>query len=90
MSRTAAQQIGERLRGREQPGDATVLLAGADAPAEHGGHAQGLMAVAVALAGAFGEREDWPAPWRELLRAPRRHPVPDMRDAALEETTAHE
>ncbi|AXL93568.1 hypothetical protein C4J65_30575 [Streptomyces sp. CB09001] len=46
--------------------------------------------MAVAVTGALGEREDWPAPWRELLRALRRHPVPDVRDAALEETTAHE
>ncbi|MFD7060728.1 hypothetical protein [Streptomyces sp. NPDC059906] len=83
-----ADAIGERLRGREQPGDATVLLAEARALAEDGGHAQGL--VAVAVTGALGEREDWPAPWRELLRTLRRHPVPDVRDAALEETTAHE
>ncbi|MZG14232.1 hypothetical protein GTY44_12125, partial [Streptomyces sp. SID5914] len=70
------------------PGDATALLAEARALAEHGGHAQGLMAVAVTA--ALGGREDWPAPWRELLRVLRRHPVPDVRDAALEETTVHE
>lgn len=83
-----ADEVGERLQGRELPGDATALLAEARALAEHGGHAQGLMAVAVTA--ALGGREDWPAPWRELLRTLRRHPVPDVRDAALEETTVHE
>ncbi|MFH9731616.1 hypothetical protein [Streptomyces sp. NPDC017260] len=56
--------------------------------AGHGGHAE--MLPAVAVTGALGGREEWPAPWRELPRTPRRHPVPDVRDAALEETTAHE
>ncbi|MEU5142680.1 hypothetical protein [Streptomyces sp. NPDC021139] len=83
-----AEEVGERLQRRELPGDAAVLLAEARALAEHGGHAHGLMGVAVT--GALGGREDWPAPWRELLRALRRHPVPDVRDAALEETTVYE
>ncbi|WP_254395360.1 hypothetical protein [Streptomyces sp. AC512_CC834] len=83
-----ADEVGGRLQTRELPGDAAVLLAEARALAAHGGHAQGLMAVAVT--GALGDREDWPAPWRELLRTLRRHPVPDVRDAALEETTVYE
>ncbi|MER6325558.1 hypothetical protein [Streptomyces coelicoflavus] len=83
-----AGEIGDRLRSRESPGDAAALLAEAGELAGHGGHVQGLLAVAVT--GALGEREDWPAPWRELLRTLRRHPVPDVRDAALEETTVHE
>ncbi|WP_399892357.1 hypothetical protein ACGH7X_33185 [Streptomyces sp. BBFR51] len=83
-----ADEVGGRLQTRELPGDAAVLLAEATALAGHGGHAQGLMAVAVT--GAVGGREDWPAPWRALLRALRRHPVPDVRDAALEETTVYE
>ncbi|GAA3977645.1 hypothetical protein GCM10022384_29340 [Streptomyces marokkonensis] len=73
---------------RRNRGDAEVLRAEVVALARHGGHAEGLLAVAVT--GALGSREEWPAPWRELLRTLRRHPVPDVRDAALEETTAHE
>ncbi|MDG9722517.1 hypothetical protein [Streptomyces sp. DH41] len=83
-----ADELRGRLERREQPGDAAVLRAEAVALARHGGHAEGLLAVAVT--GALGSREEWPAPWRELLRTLRRHPVPDVRDAALEETTAYE
>ncbi|MGI5459673.1 hypothetical protein ACQEWB_42180 [Streptomyces sp. CA-249302] len=54
----------------------------------HGGHTEGLLAVAVVQ--ALGGRTDWPAPWRERLRELRRHPWADVRDAALEETTAFE
>ncbi|MGW8747522.1 hypothetical protein [Streptomyces sp. NPDC055794] len=88
LAARVAAALRERLETREQPGDGAVLLAEARTLAEHGGHARGLMAVAVT--GALGNREDWPAPWRATLRALRRHPVPDVRDAALEETTAYE
>ncbi|MCW8120608.1 hypothetical protein [Streptomyces anthocyanicus] len=44
----------------------------------------------LAVTGALGECEDWPAPWRKLPRAPRRHPVPGVRGAAPGEITAHE
>ncbi|NGO41344.1 hypothetical protein G6048_03885 [Streptomyces sp. YC419] len=54
----------------------------------HGGHAQGLLAVA--LTSALGSRTGWPAPWREHLRHLRRHALPDVRDAALAVVTAHE
>lgn len=83
-----AEELRGRLERREQPGDAEALRAEVEALAGHGGHAEGLMAVAVT--GALGSREEWPARWRELLRTLRRHPVPDVRDAALEETTAYE
>ncbi|RSN64609.1 hypothetical protein DMH12_02480 [Streptomyces sp. WAC 04229] len=88
LAARVAGAVRERLEAREQPGDSAVLLAEARTLAEHGGHARGLMAVAVT--GALGDREDWPAPWRATLRTLRRHPVPDVRDAALEETTAYE
>ncbi|MGC9441121.1 hypothetical protein [Streptomyces sp. WG5] len=87
----AARVAGElrgRLERRGQPGDPEALRVEALALAEHGGHAEGLTAVAVT--GALGSREQWPAPWRALLRTLRRHPLPDVRDAALEETTAYE
>lgn len=88
LAARVADALRERLETRAQPGDSAVLLAEARTLAEHGGHARGLMAVAVT--GALGNREDWPDPWRAVLRALRRHPVPDVRDAALEETTAYE
>ncbi|MFD0251253.1 hypothetical protein ACFVGX_10090 [Streptomyces sp. NPDC127113] len=88
LAARVAGALRERLETRAQPGDSAVLLAEVRTLAEHGGHARGLMAVAVT--GALGNREDWPAPWRAALRALRRHPVPDVRDAALEETTAYE
>ncbi|MFE9503736.1 hypothetical protein ACWDX8_21175 [Streptomyces anthocyanicus] len=44
----------------------------------------------LAVTGALGECEDRPAPWWELPRAPRRHPVPGVRGAAPGEITAHE
>ncbi|MDQ0384155.1 hypothetical protein J2S54_000975 [Streptomyces sp. DSM 42143] len=88
LAARVADTVRGRLESREQPGEAEALRVEAAALASHGGHAEGLMAVAVT--GALGSREDWPEPWRERLRALRRHPVPDVRDAALEETTAYE
>ncbi|GGZ38582.1 hypothetical protein [Streptomyces poonensis] len=57
----------------------------------------GLAVVAAAVgrdiewtAGRLGGRTDWPAPWRDVHGELRRHPVPDVRDAALAEVTARE
>jgi hypothetical protein len=44
----------------------------------------------VAVTRAIGARTGWPARWREELRALRRHPVADVRDAAQEQVTAYE
>ncbi|MFE0785366.1 hypothetical protein ACFW4T_02975 [Streptomyces mutabilis] len=88
LAARVADTVRGRLESREQPGEAEALRVEAATLASHGGHAEGLMAVAVT--GALGSREDWPEPWRERLRALRRHPVPDVCDAALEETTAYE
>ncbi|MGP3927949.1 hypothetical protein [Streptomyces sp. 8N616] len=53
-----------------------------------GTHAAGLFAVALTTAG--GDRSGWSEPWRDLLRALRRHPTPDVSDAALTAQTAEE
>ncbi|WP_405884220.1 hypothetical protein OG762_40265 [Streptomyces sp. NBC_01136] len=55
---------------------------------ECGGYGEGLLAAAVT--GAIGARTGWATPWRERLRALRRHPVADVRDAALDQVTAYE
>ncbi|MFC7814584.1 hypothetical protein ACFUTR_08010 [Streptomyces sp. NPDC057367] len=88
LAARVADTVRERLESRGEAADPGALLAEAVALADHGGPAEGLMAVAVT--GALGGREDWPPPWRALLRTLRRHPVADVRDAALEETTAYE
>lgn len=83
-----AQEVGKRLRRPVHEGDPEALLHVARRLTAHGGHAQGLLAVA--LTGALGSRTAWPAPWREHLRLLRRHALPDVRDAALAMVTAHE
>ncbi|WP_235989450.1 hypothetical protein [Streptomyces ureilyticus] len=83
-----AQEIGDRLRRQVHEGDPEALLHVARRLTAHGGHAQGLLAVA--LTSALGSRTGWPAPWREHLRHLRRHALPDVRDAALAVVTAHE
>ncbi|WP_405923263.1 hypothetical protein [Streptomyces sp. NBC_00035] len=88
-ARTAG-ELATRLRGRGQPheGDPQVLLDTARRLTAHGGHGEGLLAAA--LTGAIGTRTGWAAPWREQLGALRRHPVADVRDAALDQVTAYE
>lgn len=80
--------LGGRLASRDQEGAPEALLAEVRRLTAHGGHAEGLLAVAVT--GALGSRTDWAGPWRERLKALRRHPVADVRDAALDEVTAYE
>ncbi|MET7887181.1 hypothetical protein ABZU45_41675 [Streptomyces avermitilis] len=65
-----------------------MLLVAARRLTAHGGHGQGLLAAA--LTEAIGTRTGWAAPWRQQLRALRRHPVADVRDAALNQMTAYE
>ncbi|MEW2520296.1 hypothetical protein [Actinacidiphila alni] len=85
--RTAAQLRSDLMGGRT-PERPDVLLDAARRCAADGGTAAGLLAVAV-LDGV-GVRLRWPEPWRAALRAARRHPDPDVRDAALEVTVAQE
>jgi hypothetical protein len=61
------------------------VIAAARTLAGTGERASGLFAVALATGGtAFG----WPPPWRRLLMDLRRHPDPDVRDAAIDVETA--
>ncbi|SFF09019.1 hypothetical protein SAMN05216251_10885 [Actinacidiphila alni] len=85
--RTAAQLRSDLMSGRT-PERPDLLLDAARRCAADGGTAAGLLAVAV-LDGV-GVRLRWPEPWRAALRAARRHPDSDVRDAALEVTVAHE
>ncbi|WP_188114045.1 hypothetical protein [Streptomyces apricus] len=86
-ARTAA-ELADRLGRRTHEGDAGTLLGVAHRLTAHGGHAEGLLAVA--LTAALGTRTDWGPLWRTRLDALRRHPVPDVRDMALAQVTAYE
>ncbi|MFF4349306.1 hypothetical protein [Streptomyces sp. NPDC001530] len=86
-ARTAG-ELGERLRRQAHEGDPEALLDAVRRLSAHGGHGEGLLAAAVTA--AIGSRTGWAAPWREQLRALRRHPVADVRDAALDQMTAYE
>jgi hypothetical protein len=88
LAARTARELGERLRRQAHEGDPDVLLAVVRRLGAHGGHGEGLLAAAVT--GAIGARTGWAAPWRERLRALRRHPVADVRDAALDQVTAYE
>ncbi|WP_328465960.1 hypothetical protein [Streptomyces sp. NBC_00448] len=78
-----------RLTTARRPGDPLTLLAAVDRlAAAESGHAAGQFAVA--LTEALGGRTGWTDDWRTRLRALRRHPDPEVRDAALAVTTAVE
>jgi hypothetical protein len=85
--RTAA-ALSRRLGTARRPGTDAALSAAASRLAEEGTQASGLLATTLTTEG--GRRTDWPEPWRALLRSLRRHPVPDVRDAALAVRTAEE
>ncbi|MFD8084421.1 hypothetical protein ACFV4F_22305 [Kitasatospora sp. NPDC059722] len=68
-----------RRRGYGQPEAPEHALAAARRLAAEDGLAPGLFAVAVTTVGA---QLGWPAAWREVLHGLRRHPRPDVRDAA--------
>ncbi|MGW2519165.1 hypothetical protein ACWC09_19545 [Streptomyces sp. NPDC001617] len=88
LAAEVADTLETRLGHHEKQVNPEALLAEAVRLTERGGHTEGLLALAVVQ--AVGNRTEWPAPWRERLRALRRHPWADVRDAALEETTAYE
>lgn len=78
-----------RLGTARRPGDPLALMAAVDRltvaePVSVAGH------FAVAITEALGARTGWTADWRTRLRALRRHPDPDIREAALAVTTAGE
>ncbi|MGW4896803.1 hypothetical protein ACWEQL_31775 [Kitasatospora sp. NPDC004240] len=79
-----APDLGERLAElavlvAERPA-LTGTLAAAGRLAADDGLAPGLFAVALT---SVGTQLGWPTAWREVLHALRRHPRPDVRDAAL-------
>ncbi|MEV5377550.1 hypothetical protein AB0L26_16450 [Streptomyces nondiastaticus] len=84
-ARTAGSLDG-RFGGRH--GSDEALAEAARALAGDGGPEAGLFAVALTVVG--GRRTGWSAPWREQLRALRRHAHPDVRDEALARVTAEE
>lgn len=89
-ARTARTLLGHLVAARRHGGtDPDVLLTVAGRLTATGGDpAQGLLAVALTVAG--GRSTEWTAPWRTQLRMLRQHPAADVRDAAYEEWTAPE
>jgi hypothetical protein len=75
---TTADTLRQYGQGRRESTE--HLLTAARRLAADDGLAAGLFAVALTTAGAS---LGWPAAWREVLHTLRRHPRPDVRDAAL-------
>uniref|UniRef100_A0AAU2JGW3 PBS lyase n=1 Tax=Streptomyces sp. NBC_00049 TaxID=2903617 RepID=A0AAU2JGW3_9ACTN len=88
LATTTAAALHEHCRHAEPLPDSAVSLELVRGLADGGALAEGLFAVA--LTSAFGPRHDWPAGWREQLRALRRHPEIEVRDAALLTVTRRE
>jgi len=81
-----ADELRRALQPVHRPGGTRErLLPVAHSLVSDGGHAAGLLAVA--LAAAVNPGSGWPEPWRAFLRDVRRHAVPDVRVAALEVAT---
>ena len=87
-----AARTAETLRGRlntlRRPGDPLVLRIAVDRLTTSPDQSGGLLAVA--LTHAMGVRTGWAEDWRSCLRTLRRHPHPEVREAALTLTTATE
>ncbi|MFG1811601.1 hypothetical protein [Streptomyces sp. NPDC049040] len=75
---TTAESLRRYCEGRRK--DPEHILAAARRLAAGDALAPGLFAVALTAAAA---RLGWPAAWREVLHGLRRHPQPDVREAAL-------
>ncbi|MFC5034286.1 hypothetical protein ACQFX6_39400 [Streptomyces sp. DSM 41987] len=75
---TTAESLRRYGNGRRE--DPEHVLAAARRLAAGDGLAPGLFAVALTTAGA---QLGWPTAWREVLHTLRRHPRPDVREAAL-------
>ncbi|WBB95005.1 hypothetical protein O7543_00960 [Solwaraspora sp. WMMA2080] len=76
-----AETLTDQVRRAEGSWEPAVLVAVVGALAERGDLAGGLFAVALVRA---GDRYGWSPPWRSPLHRLRRHPVPDVRSAALD------
>ncbi|MEU7279274.1 hypothetical protein AB0A69_10925 [Streptomyces sp. NPDC045431] len=83
-----AGRLGSRVAVMHRAQDPAPLLAAAEGCAAAGDPGAGLLAVD--LVHTLGVRLGWPASWRAALRALRRHPVADVRDAALTVTVEQE
>ncbi|MGP3966180.1 hypothetical protein [Streptomyces sp. 6N223] len=81
LAARTARALHGTLAAPPRPGNPATLLAVARELGAQGGAATGQFAVQLARAG--GARAGWTPPWRDLVRWLRRHPVPDVRDAAL-------
>ncbi|MEW1724977.1 hypothetical protein [Streptomyces sp. NPDC093109] len=81
LAAALAARLGGRRYGYRLPREPATVLAVAERSAATGGTADGLLAVA--LVKDVGHGLGWPGEWRTALRALRRHPVADVRDAAL-------
>ncbi|MEU0806430.1 hypothetical protein [Streptomyces sp. NPDC005970] len=88
LAARTADALHQRLRTAARPGRSEALLRAAQDLGDDGAHASGLFAVTLTEVG--GARTTWTEPWRTRLRALRRHPHPDVRDAALLLSTAQE
>lgn len=88
LAARTAETLRSRLNTARRPGDPLVLLIAVQRLIANADHAGGILAVA--LTHALGSRTRWPQDWRAQLRALRRHPHPDVRDAALALRTAAE
>ncbi|MDG4771946.1 hypothetical protein [Solwaraspora sp. WMMD792] len=76
-----AETLADEVRRADGRWDPAVLTTVAGALADRGDLAAGLFAVALVRA---GDRYGWSPPWRSSLHRLRRHPVPDVRSAALD------
>ncbi|MFD5468218.1 hypothetical protein ACFWIQ_36230 [Kitasatospora sp. NPDC127059] len=88
LAARTAEALHARLNAARRPGDPAVLRHAVDRLAAHGGCPHGLFAVG--LTHALGPRTGWQPQWRAALRALRRHPRADVREAALAVRTAAE
>ncbi|MFD7448664.1 hypothetical protein [Kitasatospora sp. NPDC059827] len=83
-----AEALRNRLNATRRPGDPAVLHRVVEQLTAHATCVHGLFAVA--LTHALGPRTNWHPHWRATLRTLRRHPHPDVREAALTVRTAPE
>ncbi|MFD9405952.1 hypothetical protein ACFWBN_02855 [Streptomyces sp. NPDC059989] len=88
MAAATAVVVGHRHKSADPVPDAAGTLELVRTLADDGETATGLFAAAIL--GGVGWRHDWPPEWRAQLRALRRHPEPEVRDAALATTTYKE
>ncbi|MES4907504.1 MULTISPECIES: hypothetical protein [unclassified Streptomyces] len=88
LAARTADSLHQRLHAAARPGRSEALLRAARELGDDGALASGLFAVT--LTDVAGVRTQWAEPWRARLRALRRHPHPDVRDAALFLATAQE